>query len=179
MSNGEDAVATDLDVENRSPIVLDHDAGEALWFNNDLLTFKATGRQTHGAYLLLEEVARQGKVTPLHAHPAEQETFYILDGEAIVHLDGDERTVAAGALVSFPPGLPHAYLVTSAIARVLILVTPGTGAMEQFFRHAGEPAPERALPENGPLDIEKIAAAAERTGAVEILGPPPFGGPPA
>jgi hypothetical protein len=33
------------------------------------------------------------------------------------------------------------------------------------------------LPEAGPLDIERIAAAAERTGAVQILGPPPFGEP--
>ncbi len=49
--------------------------------------------------------------------------------------------------------------------------------MEAFFRNAGEPAAERALPAEGPLDIARIAAAAERTGAVKILGPPPFGEP--
>jgi hypothetical protein len=49
--------------------------------------------------------------------------------------------------------------------------------MERFFREAGEPATERVLPEAGPLDIERIAAAARRTGAVEILGPPPFAEP--
>jgi hypothetical protein len=38
-----------------------------------------------------------------------------------------------------------------------------------------DPADRAALPEAGPLDIERIAAAAERTGAVKILGPPPFG----
>jgi quercetin dioxygenase-like cupin family protein len=65
--------------------------GEALWFNNDLLTLKATGAQTGGAYLIVEEVARRGKVTPLHTHPAEEETFYMLEGEAVFHLDGDER----------------------------------------------------------------------------------------
>jgi hypothetical protein len=57
----------------------------------------------------------------------------------------------------------------------LILVTPGDGEMEAFFREAGEPAAERKLPVEAPLDIERIAAAAERTGAVRILGPPPFG----
>jgi quercetin dioxygenase-like cupin family protein len=170
-------VATDINIQTRRPIVLDHDMGEALWFNNDLLTFKATGAQTDGAYLLLEETARQGKVTPLHAHPAEEETFYVLDGEAVIHLDGDERSLGAGDFVSVPPGLPHAYLVTSEVARTLILITPGSGAMERFLREAGQPAPERVLPEAGPLDIERIAAAAERTGAVEILGPPPFGEP--
>jgi quercetin dioxygenase-like cupin family protein len=138
---------------------------------------KATGAQTGGAYLLVEEVARRGKVTPLHAHPAEEETFYALAGEAVFHLDGDERSLGAGGLVSVPPGLPHAYLVTSEAARLLILITPGSGAMEQFFREAGQPAPAPVLPQAGPLDIERIAAAAELTGAVDIVGPPPFGEP--
>jgi quercetin dioxygenase-like cupin family protein len=161
--------------QTRVPIALDPDEGEALWFNNDLLTFKATGAQTGGVYLLVEELARHGKVTPLHEHPAEEETFYVLEGEALMHLDGEERSLAAGCFVSVPPGVPHAYLVTSKVARTLILVTPGSGAMESFFREAGEPAAERKLPEAGPLDIERIGAAAERTRAVKILGPPPFG----
>ena len=159
------------------PIVLDPAEGEALWFNNDLLVFKATGAQTAGEFLLLEEQARRGKVTPLHAHPEEDETFYILEGEALFHLDGTERPMGPGGFVSVPPGVPHAYLVRSDTARLLILITPGSGAMEAFFRDAGEPAPERTLPADRPLDIGRIAMAAERTGAVKILGPPPFGGP--
>ena len=165
--------------DTRTPTLLEPGEGEALWFNNDLLTFKATGAQTGGAFLAIEEVARRGKVTPLHAHPEEDETFYMLDGEAVFHLDGSDRTLGAGAFVSIPPGVPHAYLVTSEVARSLILVTPGNREMEAFFRDAGEPAAERTLPEERPLDIARIAAAAERTGAVKILGPPPFGEPPA
>jgi hypothetical protein len=49
--------------------------------------------------------------------------------------------------------------------------------MEQFFREAGEPAPARVLPEAGPLDIERIAGRPSSPGAVEIVGPPPFGEP--
>jgi quercetin dioxygenase-like cupin family protein len=161
----------------RAPIVLDPGEGEALWFNNDLLILTATGAQTGGAYLLVEEVARRGKVTPLHTHPEEEETFYFLEGEALMHIDGEQTTVGPGCIVSVPPGVPHAYLVTSETARALVLVTPGSGAMEQFFREASEPAAERALPDPGPLDIERIGLAARRTGAVAILGPPPFGEP--
>jgi quercetin dioxygenase-like cupin family protein len=157
-----------------TPILLNATDGEALWFNNDLLTFKATGAETGGAFLAVEEVAREGKVTPLHTHPHEDETFYILEGEALFHLDGDERVLGAGAFVSVPRGLPHAYLVTSEVARALILVTPGSGGMESFFRDAGNPAANRELPPEGPLEIERITAAAKRTGAVAILGPPPF-----
>ena len=158
-------------------IVLDSGEGEALWFNNDLLTVKATGAQTDGAFLVVEELARRGKVTPLHDHPDEEETFYVLEGELLFHLDGNDRSVGAGGFVSVPRGIPHAFLVTSEVARSLILITPGSGAMESFLRSAGEPAAERVLPAESPLDIERIGAAAERSGAVKILGPPPFGAP--
>jgi quercetin dioxygenase-like cupin family protein len=161
----------------RTPIALDAEQGERLWFNNDLLTFKATGADTNGAFMLIEELSRRGKVTPLHTHPEEEESFYVLEGEMLFHVDGGERSIGAGGFVSVPPGVPHAYVVTSEIARTLILVTPGDRAMEAFFRDAGEPAPEAALPPERPLDIERIGAAAERTGAVKILGPPPFAEP--
>jgi len=133
------------------------------------------------------KVARDGKVVAstsqsalgllLHAHPAEAETFYVLEGEALFHLDGAERAMGPGSFVSVPRGVPHAFLVRSATARLLVLITPGSGAMEAFLREAGEPAPERTLPPQRPLDMERIAAAAEHTGAVTILGPPPFDEP--
>src|SRR5919202_1337276 len=170
-------MAAHTTTQTPTQILLDVDEGEALWFNNDLLTFKATGAQTGGEFLLVEELTRRGKLTPLHTHPEEAETFYILEGKALFHLDGTERQVSAGGFVSVPRGVPHAYLITSEVARSLILITPGSGAMEAFFRDAGEPAPQRSLPVEGPLDIERIGAAAERTGAVRILGAPPFGEP--
>jgi quercetin dioxygenase-like cupin family protein len=170
-------VAGEGTMQAPAPVLLHRDQGEALWFNNDLLTVKATGSETGGAFLLIEELARQGKVTPLHAHPDEAESFSILEGEVLLHLDGDERSLGAGGFALVPPGVPHAYLVTSDVARMLILITPGDGRMEAFFRDASEPAGDRALPAERPLDIERIAAAAERTGAVKILGPPPFGRP--
>jgi quercetin dioxygenase-like cupin family protein len=165
------------EITQTGQIVLDSGEGEALWFNNDLLTIKATGAQTDGAFLVVEELARRGKVTPLHDHPDEEETFYVLEGELLFHLDGNDRSVGAGGFVSVPRGIPHAFLVTSEVARSLILITPGSGAMESFLRSAGEPAAERVLPAESPLDIERIGAAAERSGAVKILGPPPFGAP--
>src|SRR4051794_38680637 len=97
----------------RGANVLDCADGEALWFNNDLLIVKATGAETGGSFLAVEEWTRRGKVTPLHAHPDEAETFYVLEGEALFHLDGSERSLGAGGFVSVPPGLPHAYTITS------------------------------------------------------------------
>lgn len=158
----------------RVSIVLGEAEGESLWFNNDLLTIKATGAQTGGEFVLLEELARRGKTTPLHAHPVKAESFYVLEGVALLHVDGVEHRLGPGGFASVPAGVPHAYLVTSETARLIVLITPGDTAMLDFFRHAGEPAAERRLPEEHPLDMERIGAAAARTGAVTILGPPPF-----
>jgi len=160
----------------RSPIVLDPGEGEALWFNNDLVFIKASAAETGGELLLFEEHARRDKTTPLHLHREEDETFYVLEGEATFHLDGTERALGPGGFASVPRGVPHAFRVTSDVARTLVLVTPRAEAMEAFFRAAGEPAAERTLPPAGPLDMERIGAAAQSTGAVEILGPPPFAG---
>jgi len=156
------------------PIVLTEDSGELLWFNGDLFTFKATCEQTDGAFILFEEWARRGKVTPLHAHPDEDESFYVLEGEVLVQIDGEEHRGRPGGFISVPRGVPHAILVVSETARALTLLTPGSPAIEAFFRDAGDPAPRRELPPPAPLDMERIRAAAERHGALEILGPPPF-----
>ena len=57
-------------------------------------------------------------------------------------------------------------------ARSLWVVTPG-GAMEEFYRQAGEVAPNRTLPPPE-IDIPHLRAVGERTGAMKVLGPPPF-----
>lgn len=158
----------------RAAIIRAEDEGDALWFNNDLLTFKATSEETDEAFILFEELSQRGKVTPMHVHPNADETFCVIEGEIRVHIDGSERAVAGGGVASVPRGMPHALLVTSKTARMLTLITPGNKEMELFFREVGEPATERVLPPPGPLAIERIGMAAERHGSVVILGPPPF-----
>jgi len=160
---------------NVVPIVLADQEGEALWFNQDLLIIKATCEQTGGAFLLLEEHSQRGKATPLHTHPDADESFYVLEGEVLMHIDGAEQAAGPGGFVAVPRTVPHAFTVTSETARVLTMITPGRAAFEAFFRDAGEPARTRELPPPGPLEIERIQAAAERHGSVVILGPPPFG----
>ena len=160
-------------------ITLAEDGGELLWFNNDLFTFKATSEQTAGAFILFEEWSPRGKVTPLHVHPSEDESFYVLEGEVLVQIDGAEHSGRRGSFISTPRGVPHALMVVSETARLLTLITPGTPNIEAFFHDAGDPAPGRELPPTKPLDLERIVGAAERHGALEILGPPPFAPAPA
>lgn len=50
---------------SREPIAIRDREGEPLWFNHDLLVFKATCAQTGGAFILLEQTSQRGKMTPL------------------------------------------------------------------------------------------------------------------
>jgi quercetin dioxygenase-like cupin family protein len=147
-----------------------YSAGERRWFcGGGTHTWLATEVETGGAYLLFEDALDAGKVTPLHQHPDADETFYMLEGEVRLHVAGDEQTLATGGIAIIPRGVPHAFMVTTPTARMLCLQTPGGG--EAFYRHASEPAGtgEPPMP-----DFGRVRAAAAATGAIEILGPPPF-----
>lgn len=151
--------------------VRDSGQGEKRWFcGGGLHTWLATAEETGGAFLLFDFVGEQNKVTPVHIHPGVDETFYILDGEILLDLGGERRSLSTGGVAVMPRGVPHAFKVVSPEVRMLTLLTPGLG--EDFFRTASEPAPEGSTPI--PVDFGRIAEAAKQTGAIEILGPPPF-----
>jgi quercetin dioxygenase-like cupin family protein len=156
-----------------TPMAVGEGEGEALWFNRDLLVFKATSAQTDGAFILFEQTSQRGKMTPLHRHH-EDETFCVLEGEMIVHIDGTNHQARPGSVIFVPRMTPHAFIVTSELMRTLILFTPGNESAEAWFRNAGDPAPAHELPEPGPPDVARLKAAAEELGNPEILGPPPF-----
>ncbi len=122
-------------------------------------------------FSLIEEVAPKGEGTPLHVHPEDAETFYVLEGELTLGLgeDSDPIPASAGSFVHIPGGVVHAFKVDSATARYLIITTL---QHERFYRAISEPAQARTLPPQRPLDMKKVEAAAQEYG-VEALGPPP------
>lgn len=154
------------------PTITMQEAGENLWFGGGLVTFKVTSEQSGGVFCMFEHTASQGKVTPLHLHPDNDEIGYVLEGELLLHINGVEYRAGPGAAVCIPKGTPHALLVTSEVVRSLWIVTPGA-VIETFFRQAGDAAPGRTLP-SVEIDIPRIKAVGERTGAMKMLGAPPF-----
>ena len=145
-------------------------ASERRWFcGGGTHTWLATETETGGAFLLFEDALDEGKVTPLHQHPDAEETFYMLEGEIRLHIAGAEQPLSAGGSAIIPRGVPHAFMVTTPTARMLCLQTPGGG--ESFYRQASEPV---GVGEPPASDLARVRAAAVATGAIEILGPPPF-----
>jgi quercetin dioxygenase-like cupin family protein len=149
-------------------IVREAGEGEKLWFyGGGVHTWKVTAEETHGSVGVFEDALERGKTTPLHTHPESDEIVYVLEGEILVHADGNPRTVGAGGVVINPRGVPHAFVVTSERARILSIMTPAART-ESFYRKASTPG------ESGPIDFGQVGAAAKETGATIILGPPPF-----
>jgi mannose-6-phosphate isomerase-like protein (cupin superfamily) len=154
------------------PIIRNDGEGERLWFyGGGVHVWKASGKETDGALLLFEDLLSQGKATPLHVHPNEDELLYVLEGEILVHIDGTDQRVGPRGVAVAPRGVPHAFLVTSETARVLCLETPASA--EGFYRDASVPATEE-IEADGPIDIGRLQESAQRNGGIEILGPPPF-----
>jgi quercetin dioxygenase-like cupin family protein len=158
-------------MSNAVPIIREAGEGEHLGFaGGGVFTVKASGAETGGAFLLMEHRSVGGKSTPLHTHP-EDEAIYVLEGELLVHIDGEEHRVAQGGLFVAPRGVPHAMLVNSETAHLLALQTPGTG--EAFYREASEPV-DASTDSSWPPDWERLRDVAGRSANIQLVGPPPF-----
>ena len=147
--------------------------GETLWFGGAHQTIKCPGEWSDEKFSLVEVAAPRGRATPLHRDPSD-ETFYVLAGELLFHLDGEECTAGVGDTLAVRRGVPHAFIVTSEIARFLVLNTPGTH--DRYFRDGGDTADDASFATAPAPDLEKIEASNRKHG-VEVLGPPPFSPP--
>ena len=158
-------------MNTRLPIIRARGEGDKRTFlGGGLHTWKLTTDDTEGAFFMFEDVMTSGKRTPLHNHPEADETTYVLEGEILVNVAGNERRVGAGGMTFTPRGVPHAFLVLSDHARLLVLQTPGIG--EGFYRGASEPAVDDTA---DAVDIARLQASVhDNPRGVELLGPPPF-----
>lgn len=155
----------------RTTLVRNAEEAERRWFHGGgLHTWLVREHEVGEGFLLFEDAVEPGKRTPLHTHPDADETFYLLEGSMLLHVDGVEHEVRAGGVAVVPRGVPHAFMAQAGGARLLCLHTPGGG--EDFYRTASAPAvpgePAAAV------DLDSIRQAAEATGTMRIVGPPPF-----
>ena len=151
-----------------TPYLLGAGDGQDLWFLGNLVTWKATGEQTHGRLTIAEFVHPAGFAPPLHRHLHEDEIFYILSGTAEFCCKGEQLRAAAGDFVLLPVGEPHTFLVSNREPLHALQITTPSG-FEHFAAATGRPATERRLPDLAPLDQSTLSQAATLHG-MQILG---------
>lgn len=110
---------------------------------------------SESGYEVVEITGPDGAGVPPHVHEHEDETFYVIEGEAVFTLDGTDTTAPAGAAAHLPRGIPHAFRLTKPGTRLLLTISPGS--LAPMF------ADLAAMPD-GPPDPATIAEICGRHG---------------
>jgi mannose-6-phosphate isomerase-like protein (cupin superfamily) len=129
-----------------------------------LMEWKVTEHDTGHQYCLFEMTVPPGTGVPLNHH-AQQETFWVVDGEAEfgrVGAAGPEWfRIAAGDTINVPSWAFHGFRNRGERnARILLLCAAG---LEPFFREVGipvVPGTERAAGPPSQAEIDRVFAAA-------------------
>jgi len=121
----------------------------------DTYTILLTGKDTAGAYCLIDMLVPPGGGPPLHRHDFE-ETFILLEGELDATFRGQKSVVRAGETVHVPANAPHQFHNSSAQpVRMLCICSPA--GQEEFFREVGVPVATRTT---APPMLDAAAQAA-------------------
>ncbi len=71
--------------------------------------FLARSQDTPRFNLAVIAIAPHREGPDLHAHSAEDDAFYVLEGELIFTVDGEEVAAGPGTFVLVPPGVLHTF----------------------------------------------------------------------
>lgn len=139
-----------------------HGPGEGDWYQ-----FLATrsrvlaGRaETQGVLTAIEFEAPPGFGPPPHIHHTEDEAFYVLEGSALFHCDGQEVTYTAGGFCWLPKGLVHRFEMGPGGGRILQLTTPAQ--FEDMVADYGYPIGPDEHPTPEPPDIPRLVEVCNR-----------------
>lgn len=134
------------------------------------------GKQTHGAFGLVECILPPGGGLPLHVHHREEETLHVAEGEVEVVCGGHVVRLRAGDSFFAPRHVAHApRVVGEGTARLLLTYTPA--GFERAYREIDalaaqdEDSSERVnelLREHFGCDCE-AGGPVEKTGAVSVV----------
>jgi mannose-6-phosphate isomerase-like protein (cupin superfamily) len=143
------------------------DEGPNLWFLGQLVTFKIHGQSS--AVGMFQLITPPNHGTPLHRHPAQGETHYILQGQFEFRCANHTMRAGAGAVVHVPAGMLHSFINVGAEPGELLCIATPAGPLERFLAEVGQSITDPAHPLGLPLEIERLQSMAERIGGIEFV----------
>lgn len=129
--------------------------GRSLNVTGDPFVCKALGGDTGGEWSLFEATVNPGSIVPEHRHEGFEESFYILEGELEMQMNGKSLTIGKGSFIKVPKGAVHGYKNTSG-AEVRYLTWTHPAGIEHFYSDLD--AEVKVMPD----DFAKIPGIAER-----------------
>lgn len=124
-----------------------------------------TGDNTDGAQEVFEDIVQPGIGPGRHIHHDQDETFFFLEGDFVVEIDGVVHEMSPGDVAFIPRGTVHAFKnVGKTEGRLRYVFTPAL-KMETMFRAFHSAA------QTGEITQEIMARIAQDNGQ-EFVGPP-------
>jgi hypothetical protein len=99
----------------------------------------------NGEYVEFEWIFPAGTFAPPpHIHPAQSESYEVLEGELEVMVDGEWRTLREGESATVPPGVNHTFAPPKAPVRVRNFHRPALG-FEPFIEEMSRVCEEKNI----------------------------------
>ncbi|MGN9810022.1 cupin domain-containing protein [Micromonospora sp. BQ11] len=153
------------DDPGRDLLVVDPDSSDVPYISlgGNTYTMLVTGKQTNGAYCLIDMHVPAGGGPPLHRHNFE-EMFTIVDGSVDFFFRDTTTTVSAGTTINVPANAPHHFRNNSGrTARMLCVCAPA--GQDEYFLRCGDPVDSRTAP---PPALSEDEIGARRQQALDL-----------
>lgn len=82
---------------------------------------------------IAEATLSAGAATERHYHRHSEESYYLLEGDGLIEIDGEERTVGAGDAILIPAGAWHQIRALGAPLRFLCCCAPPYAHEDTYF----------------------------------------------
>ncbi len=164
-----------MDNSKKPAIIIKSQEGLGLSVVGDSYRIVISGKQTEGAYAVIEMLIPPGHGPGPHAHANFQESFYVLDGEVEIKTENGNFTAGKGTFANIPlGGLVHCFKnKTDKVAHLWCVVVPA--GLDTFFEEIGKPAAFGTFVSPPPLDpdgLKRLMVIAEKHG--QKLFPPDY-----
>lgn len=150
----------------QSPTLLAPGEGDWYQFLAGRNRVLAGAKQTDGLLSIIEFEGPPGFGPPPHIHHREDEMFYVLEGSALFHCNGEDVTYEVGGFCYLPKGLVHRFELGPDGGRILQLTTPAQ--FEDMVADYGYPIAADEHPEPEDPDIPRLVEVCQRYG-IELL----------
>jgi quercetin dioxygenase-like cupin family protein len=157
------------------PVTTGPGEGQNLSVVGDTYRILITGKETEGAFAVIDMLIPPNGGPGPHAHAGFQESFYVIDGEIEVKSEASTYIAKKGSFVTIPKGgIVHCFKnKTDHVAHLLCVVVPS--GLEAFFMEIGQPVAIGTFLAPPPMDeetIHKLLPIVEKYG--QKLFPPDY-----
>ena len=137
---------------NIAPAVKYEPKPKRYYFDVALGSILLSGKDTGGAYCLLDLKVAPGKGVPRHTHTREDEAYFVLSGELEAIVGDEIFTLRAGETLIAPRNIPHQLRNSGSVANHYLIMFSPSG-FEEFLKATSVAAPDDGVAPTEPPAI--------------------------